>query len=104
MFRKFISTSRKPILVRTFSIIAQPRTAIYAGSFDPPSSGHLDIIERALKICDKLIIGIGVNPMKRPVFTFEERKSLLERIASEEIQHRIQVCQIEGMLADFIID
>ena len=81
MFRKVLSASRRsPSLLRKFSIVAKPRTAIYAGSFDPPSSGHLDIIERALKICDKLIIGIGVNPTKRPVFTFEERKSLLDRI------------------------
>ena len=91
-------------MVRCFTATSKPRTAIYAGSFDPPSSGHLDIIERSLKICDKLIVGIGINPMKRPVFTFEERKSLLERISTEDIQKKIEVCQIEGMLADFIID
>ena len=73
----------QPVIARSFS--AQMRTAIYAGSFDPPSSGHLDVIERALKICDKLIIGIAINPMKRPVFTFEERKSLLDRITAEEL-------------------
>ena len=59
------------------------RTGIYAGSFDPPSSFHLDIIERSLKICDKLIIGIGINPTQRPVFSFEQRKSLLDRITTD---------------------
>ena len=49
---------------RWFSAPVQ-RTAIYAGSFDPPSSGHLDIIRRGVKLCDKLIVGIASNSAKK---------------------------------------
>ena len=49
------------------------RIGIYPGSFDPLTYGHLDIIERATKICDKLIVGILVNSAKKSLFTFEER-------------------------------
>ena len=50
--------------IRCFSSKPE-RTGIYAGSFDPPSSGHLDIIERASKLCDKLYIGIATNSAKK---------------------------------------
>ena len=50
------------------------KRALYAGSFDPPSSGHLDIIKRALKICDTLIVCIAYNPLKKSVFSYEERE------------------------------
>ena len=56
------------------------RYAVYAGSFDPPSSGHLDIIQRGLTLCDKLYVGIGTNIMKKPIFPFEERQRLLKKI------------------------
>ena len=76
---------------------------MYPGSFDPPSSGHLDIIKRALTICDTLVVGIGHNPMKKPMFTYEERKIMLKKI-TEDDQDRIEVRKIEGLLADFIVD
>ena len=60
------------------------KKALYAGSFDPPSQGHLDIIQRGLKICDKLIVGIALNPLKKPIFSFEERKRLLEKITADK--------------------
>lgn len=44
---------------------SKPRTAIYAGTFDPPTSGHLDIMTRGLSLCDKLYIGIAVNTAKK---------------------------------------
>ncbi len=55
------------------------RTALYAGSFDPPTLGHLDIICRALGLCDALVIAIGVHPGKAPLFSFEDRKAMLEQ-------------------------
>mmetsp|Transcript_11316 Transcript_11316/g.19053 ORF Transcript_11316/g.19053 Transcript_11316/m.19053 type:complete len:208 (-) Transcript_11316:124-747(-) len=86
-----------------FSTTHSPKVALYAGSFDPPSSGHLDIIQRAFEICDKLIIGIAINPLKKPVFSYNERKSLLQKI-STDYKERIEVMQVEGLLADFILD
>ncbi len=52
--------------------------AFYPGSFDPPTLGHRDIIRRALKLCDRLIVGIGVHPSKAPMFPAEERVTMLE--------------------------
>ena len=55
------------------------RTAVYAGSFDPPTNGHLWMIERGLEMFDRLIVAIGSNPSKTYSFTVEERLNLLER-------------------------
>ena len=52
--------------------------AIYPGSFDPVTYGHLDIIERASRVVDELIIGVLVNKAKKPLFSMEERVALLE--------------------------
>ena len=94
--------SRQPHqLTRCFSVAHRQRTGLYAGSFDPPSSGHLDIIQRAVSICDKLIIGVAINPLKKPVFTFDERKELIEKITDDH-KDQIEIMQVEGLLADFI--
>ena len=87
--------------MRCFS--KNPKIGLYAGSFDPPSSGHLDIIERGLNVCDQLIVGVAINPLKRPIFSFEERKRLLEQI-TENHQDKIKVDRVEGLLADYITD
>ena len=54
--------------------------AVYAGSFDPVTLGHLDLVERAAKLFDEVVVAIGVHPTRRPLFTFEERLSLLEEV------------------------
>ena len=77
------------------------KNALYAGSFDPPSSGHLDIITRALNLCDTLTIGVALNPMKTPIFSYEERKAMLKKITSKH-NGRIKVTCVDGLLADFI--
>jgi len=56
------------------------RRAIYPGSFDPVTNGHLDIIERGCKLFDEIIIGILVNPDKSPFFTVEERQEMLTEV------------------------
>ena len=56
------------------------RRAIYPGSFDPVTNGHLDIIERGCKLFDEIIIGILVNPDKQPFFTIEERQEMLNEV------------------------
>jgi pantetheine-phosphate adenylyltransferase len=55
-----------------------PRIGFYPGSFDPVTKGHTDIIGRALKLVDELVIGIGIHPGKRPLFTADERIALLK--------------------------
>lgn len=57
------------------------RVGLYPGTFDPLTLGHLDIIGRAMKLVDKLIIGVAINEAKRPLFTLEERVATVEREA-----------------------
>lgn len=55
-----------------------PRTAFYAGSFDPITNGHLDVVRQAAALCDRLVLAIGVHPGKQPLFSTEERLAMLE--------------------------
>ncbi|HEU4662232.1 MAG TPA: pantetheine-phosphate adenylyltransferase [Pseudolabrys sp.] len=54
------------------------RTALYAGSFDPVTNGHLDVVRQAARLADKLVLAIGVHPGKKPLFSAEERLAMLE--------------------------
>ena len=80
-----------------------PRVAVYPGTFDPLTLGHLDIIERAAGLCDKLIVAVAPNKNKSPLFTLSER---LE-IAREEVAHlkvtqtEIMVESLTGLLVSF---
>ncbi len=75
------------------------RRAVYPGSFDPPTLGHIDIVERASKLFDELIVAIGVNSDKSPFLPVEDRKSLL----SECLGHlnNVKVLDFAGLLVDF---
>jgi pantetheine-phosphate adenylyltransferase len=57
-----------------------PRTALYAGSFDPVTNGHLDVIRHAARLADRLVLAIGVHPGKAPLFTVEERLAMLAEV------------------------
>jgi pantetheine-phosphate adenylyltransferase len=76
------------------------RTALYAGSFDPITNGHLNIIERAAKMYDSLTVAIAINPQKTGLFTIEER---LE-IAREVTKHipNVKVDAFTGLIADYV--
>lgn len=74
-------------------------TALCVGSFDPPSTGHINIIERSLKIFDKVVIGIAKNYSKTPLLTLEERLSLIKQVFENE--PRVEVEAFEGLLVDF---
>ena len=75
-------------------------TAVYPGTFDPITCGHIDIIERSASLFDKLIIGIYANPEKRPLFSLEQRLQLVEKsIASFP---NIEVKVFKGLTVDFI--
>lgn len=58
------------------------RTAVYTGSFDPITLGHLNVIQRGSRLVDRLIVGVGINPGKEPLFTVEERVELIRRITA----------------------
>ncbi|MBF1133642.1 MAG: pantetheine-phosphate adenylyltransferase [[Eubacterium] brachy] len=76
------------------------KKALYAGSFDPLTSGHVNIIERAASICDELVVGVIRNPQKAPYFTVEERVKLIE----ENVAHlgNVAVDSFEGLLAEYV--
>jgi len=73
--------------------------AIYPGSFDPVTYGHLDIIRRASKVVDELIIGVLVNKTKKPLFTMDERLELLRETTKEFSNVRVET--FEGLTIDF---
>lgn len=76
------------------------RIFVYPGSFDPVTNGHLDIINRAAKICDKLIVIVSVNTAKSPAFTVEERMELLRLSVGE--RENIEITSFSGLLVDFM--
>jgi pantetheine-phosphate adenylyltransferase len=57
-----------------------PRIAYYPGSFDPVTNGHLDVVRQAVMLCDRLIVAIGVNPGKKPLFSVEERLAMIKDV------------------------
>lgn len=75
------------------------KVAIYPGSFDPVTLGHLNIIERAAQIFDELIVCVMVNSEKHPMFSAEERKALIERVT--EHLPNVSVETYSGLLADY---
>ncbi|MSR55143.1 MAG: pantetheine-phosphate adenylyltransferase [Gemmataceae bacterium] len=78
------------------------RVAVYTGVFDPIHLGHLDIIHRASKIVDELIVGVGINPDKPPFFTIEERVSLIQRVTTE--YPNVTVRPFTGLAVRFVRD
>ena len=76
--------------------------AVYTGSFDPITLGHLNVIERASRLFDELIIGIGTNVDKEPLFSPEERVELLEEVVGGITNVRIEV--FEGLAVTFVKD
>lgn len=60
---------------------ARPRTALYAGSFDPVTNGHLDVMRQAMRLSDRLVCAIGVHPGKTPLFSAEDRAAILQEVA-----------------------
>lgn len=72
-------------------------TAIYAGSFDPISAGHLDIINRSMRFCDKLIIAIGVNSGKTTFFSVEERVAQINSCAPKNVS----TAYFQGLMVEF---
>jgi len=81
------------------------RRAIYPGSFDPVTNGHLDIIERGCKLFDEIIISILVNPDKQPFFSIEEREEMLNEILGDIHKGgcRLHVDSFRGLLVNYAV-
>ena len=75
------------------------RTAIYAGSFDPITHGHEDLVRRSLEFVDRLVVAVATNSSKTPLFTLEERMGLIRAAAGDD--PRVEVRQFNGLLVDF---
>jgi pantetheine-phosphate adenylyltransferase len=75
------------------------RTALYPGSFDPFTNGHLGITERGLKAFDKVVIGIATNSRKESMFTVQERIDMIRHIFKDE--PCVQVCSFEGLTVNY---
>ncbi len=85
--------------------MANLRTGVYPGTFDPVTNGHLDIISRCTRVVDRLIVAVAVNVGKAPLFTLEERVAMLEAEAAELKAVKgaiIEVAPFEGLLTEFV--
>ncbi|MEX0953589.1 MAG: pantetheine-phosphate adenylyltransferase [Rhizobiaceae bacterium] len=79
------------------------RIAFYAGSFDPLTNGHLDVLKAALAVADTIYAGIGIQASKTPVFSLEERMSLIEAACKDELGEeaaRIKTVSFEGLMVE----
>jgi pantetheine-phosphate adenylyltransferase len=87
-----VTTSPSPALLHE-------RLAVYAGSFDPPTQGHLDLIERASALFSHVLVGIGVHPSRHPLFTIEERLQLVKAVSAHLPNVRVE--SFDGLLIDY---
>jgi pantetheine-phosphate adenylyltransferase len=79
------------------------KIAVYPGSFDPITNGHLDLLDRALKIFDRVIIAIAANPAKKPLFSLEERLELITAsLADHHARDRVTTDVFHGLLVDYV--
>jgi len=79
-----------------------PRRAVYTGVFDPVHLGHLDVIQRASKLFDQVVVGVGINPDKSPFFSTDERVRMLQEVASPFANVTVQ--SFGGLAVKFVRD
>jgi pantetheine-phosphate adenylyltransferase len=83
------------------------RTGVYPGTFDPVTNGHMDIISRATRVVDRLIVAVAVNADKEPLFTLDERVAMVEadiRALKPDVAARIEVRPFDNLLVEFVMD
>lgn len=79
------------------------RVALYTGSFDPVTNGHVDVIRAASRLCDRLVLAIGVHPGKTPMFSPQERAEMIEKVCAPDAAERgceISVVTFDGLAVD----
>jgi pantetheine-phosphate adenylyltransferase len=80
--------------------MAMARTALYTGTFDPPTLGHVDVVRHAIRLADKLVVAIGVHPGKTPMFSPEERAEMLRAVCqplADQAGASLEVTTFEGL-------
>lgn len=80
--------------------MAREKMAVYPGSFDPITNGHMDLIQRGLKVFDRLIVAVAINASKNYLFTLEERVEIIKGLFNDE--SRVTVDSFEGLLVEFL--
>ena len=81
------------------------RIGVYPGTFDPPTNGHMDIVTRACRIVDKLIVAVAVNAGKGPMFTLEERVQMVEaQLNAAGLSDKVEVRPFDNLLVEFVSD
>ncbi len=74
--------------------------AVYHGTFDPVTNGHIDLVERSLRIFDELIVAVAANPKKQPLFSLEERVGMFKKVVSR--YKRVKIEGFDGLLVDYV--
>lgn len=77
------------------------KVAVYPGSFDPITYGHLDIIDRGLRIFDEIIVAVAKNSAKNSLFTIDERVDLIQRVLADNVRARVDT--FDGLLVDYVL-
>src|SRR5688572_17314598 len=81
-----------------------PRTALYPGTFDPLTNGHVDMLEAAFRLCERLVVAVGVHPAKSPMLPAADRLALIEAVAgpiAHEAGVSLEVRTFDGLVVDF---
>jgi pantetheine-phosphate adenylyltransferase len=81
---------------------SKPRIAVYTGSFDPITLGHVNVIERAADLVDRLVVGVGINIGKAPMFTIDERVDLIRKAVKHVAN--VEVRKFDGLAVQFVRD
>ena len=77
-----------------------PRVAVYTGTFDPVTLGHLNVIQRGARLFEKLIVGVGINTKKRPLFTADERVDFVRRVCAP--LSNVEIRTFNGLAVEFV--
>ncbi len=76
------------------------RIAVYPGTFDPVTNGHIDLVERSRRIFDVVIVAVAENPKKSPLFSLEERIAMLKRVTAK--RKNVVIEGFDGLLVDYV--